>query len=1702
MRQSRKLSAYLLLLFLSLLCTSRAFTQVVAGIRANGQVVNNGDTVRVCEGSNIYYLSSAQGSININWVFSGGNISSASGLGPHTVNYATAGFYAAKQVITGGNMSDSMFITVHVSNTKPTAGYNFTPNNACGNINTQFTNFSVGDSLTHLWNFGDGSTSTLINPGHQFLQAVGMPGTTNYLAKLVVTNMFGCKDSITQTVTVRNVPDATIGNADAAISFGTFNGVPTFRRCSNVPLYTFSFVNQSTTTPINTSYTISWGDGNADTTFALWPAGVMIKHIFPLGTSSMTVSVTGADGCIGIKKYIVFVGSTPAGGLSSLGNTDVCASDSLRFAINNIAANPPGTLYSFLINDGSEAQVFQHPPPSVAAHFFKQGSCGFNSGSGNNIFSNAFGAYLTIENPCGTTSPSVVPIYVSGKPRAAIAVNPSETVCTNTNVAIISNSAYGSVITPTGGTSSTCTNSGKLVWTISPATGYTITSGNLGSLNGSSSNGFLWTTGSNNLSVNFNTTGTYTVKLYIFNDKCGLDSTKKVICVRTPPTAQFTMNRNSSCGQGSAIFTNTSPTSGCQGDRYNWKVTYSDPLGCNSTQPPARQLANEWEFINGSNQNSVSPEIQFNVPGKYVIRLTDSAIDASISCPPSYKEDTFYVRGLPKAYINSIGDVCISNGLVPGVTAGACYSPGPLGFEWTFPNGTPATSNLKDPGTIQYTSIGIQTVQLKIIDSSCNTNVLLNETFKITDKPVANAGRDTTICSRAAITIGSPGANGVTYQWSPATGLSSTSSANPLLQIDYTGTANDTTYGYKLIASVGANCATEDSVYITIKRRPVVTLTTAATTICINTSTKLEAGGATTYTWWPGTTLNYITPDTVIAAPTATTTYYLAGSLFNGCADTTSVQVIVNPDAKAQFTATGTTKCAPVNLDSVIKTIPFPQGNSLYSWYANGAAIGSNSTGAFPSYPIGGMAQTVIVKLVTASTHGCKPDSMEMTFHTVPGVTADFTKDQIKGCGPLPVTFTNTSSQLNGIQFFWNFGNGITSTQASPSAITYNTSPDFRDTTYYITLKAYNGCDTSYHRDSVLVYANAKARFTVDTTKGCSPFDVTITNKSAGNNFAYYWNFGDGNTDTTTTTGKFVHVYHTGVISTFDLRLIAENQCRRDTQTISLLVMPNNIDAQVTVNGNQLEGCTPHTVTFNNSSSGASTLTWNFGDKTPVVKTPNTQNAVSYTYSQPGNYIVSIILSNECTDTTIYRTVTIYPSPKAEFNVTTPVCTGSNVAPISTATNATAYEWFWDDGQTSSGVAPLHAYSAAGTYTIRQVAKKLNNSGLVCTDTARRTIVVTDKIKPQITVPVGKACIPFTMQTSANGAATAIKTEWTFFDSTQAPYIFKATGLSAAHIYNKPGTYWVRLIVYTTNDCIDSTTYTFNVFNKPVAQFNTSNISTCNHDTTIALKANIKYTGVDDVDLKWFINNNLESMDNPFNYRFQASALNTTPTHFTIRVLAENEAGCGDTLSAGTLTIQPLPRPAIEVGPANVLQQPEYTFTFRDTMPTNANKIYNWDMGDRTRQQGSGARVTYEYADTGVYHVQLYVQDFGTGCNGYDTVQVRILYTPGYLQVPNAFCPGCSNNALRQFLPMGKGLAQYRLRIFNSWGQKVFETTKLDGSGSPSEPWDGKYNGQSLQQDTYGWQIEARYINGTEWKGMKYPNSDKYVKAGFVTIVK
>ena len=2170
-----------LLLFCLLSFSQQSSAQLFPGMRVNGRVVTQGDTINVCLGSSLLFQSNATGATSLNWKFNLGTPATSTSFNPPPIVYNTTGIDTAIQYITNGVSRDSIFVIVRISDIKPAVSYSFSPDNQCGNIPVAFTNNSSGSQNSYLWSFGDGTTSTAINPSHQFFTALAPPvGTRPFNVKLVATNNLGCKDSVTRVVNIRNTPDPGIGPGDLGITYIPQNA--TFKICTNTPSYIFKFLNQSNTIATNVSYTIVWGDGSPDSTFTSWPTGAIIQHPYTIGSRTLTVKITGPDGCIGIKNYIVFLGTNPAGGFSSLGNTNICAPDSLRFVITGYQNNSPGTTYTVTVNDGSAPQVFTHPPPDTVTHFFTYSSCGTTSSNGTVAFSNSFSATLNIENPCDLTSVSVIPIYVSSKPRAAIAVSPSNTVCTNSITTIRSTSIYGGVVTSTGGGNSTCSNAGKQVWVITPATGFTLTSGTLGSLNGNPGNGLVWTSGTGSLNANFSVTGTYTIKLYVFNDRCGMDSTTQVICVRNPPQALFSMSAKSACLTGNTIITNNSPAGLCQGDTYNWTVTYLDPLGCGST-------GTNYSFINSTNANSVNPQLQFSAPGRYVIRLTTTATGTNFSCPTATRTDTFTVKGAPKVSINPINSICANYSITPTALISACYADSALQYSWAFTNGTPAIAASAAPGSVGYTLIGTHPIQLGVTNE-CGTTIA-NSSVNIIAAPIANAGPDKDVCSRSSTSIGTAGVAGVTYKWLPVTGLSNSNIATPVLNLTYTGNNPDTVYTYEVTASAGANCSSKDTVLITVKKQPIVLTSPASANICAGLGTQLTANGAVNYAWSPSAGLNITNADTVMASPAATTTYQVIGTAANGCLDTASVTVTIqqyplvnagndsivcnntsavqftgtpaggtwsgtnitsgglfNPqlsgngtytlkytaalnqcgtadsinvmvidppvanagndttvcqdnngsislvgtpaggvwtgstfltpagvfspsaanvytliytfgagscidkdtvvltviggitnniisanqsvcvgiqpagitgqlasggngtsvyqwqmstdsinwtningetglnyappiltqntfyrrvastvlcsgpqanyslpvkitirqDARALFVANPAVSCAPFNLGNAINVTSFPDRNGTYQWYANGLLTGTNSTGTFPGYTILNAAETVIIKLKTTSQYGCKPDSIEQQFVTVVTAVAGFTKDTSSGCGPLAVNFTNTSSLINsGIQFFWDFGNGTKSTLAQPGTILFNSSPFFNDTTYQVSLKAYNGCDTTIWRDSVKVRANPKARFGVDTTFGCSPFTIQISNTSPGGANTYYWDFGNGVKDTTFANGVFNYTYNIGsAVDTFTIRLIAENQCARDTQSINIRIAPNIIRPLINVNSSQLFGCAPHIVSFSNNSSGATAYTWNFGDNTSPVVTNNNQTNIVHTYTNAGVFTVSVDITNGCSDTTVYRQVTVYAKPTAAFTTNAAIyCEGDTVKVNNTSTNATNYRWFWGDGATDGGLSPVHVFPVAGSYNILLRTERSNASGTVCLDTLAIPVIVLAKPIVSVQSNINAInCAPFTLNISATGIINENVT-WYFYDSTVNPNITTSNNISAQYTFNKPGSFYVKLVAVNAQGCKDSTIVRFTVRGKAVASFSPANLSICTRDTTVNYLNTSTYNGTDPISYRWLVDNALVSTGANFTYRYNvlpaailprvyttslivsntvgcsdtaiatlqmnpvaraqfsisnpndcvpvklqvtnastyttryrwllngilvdtaaiptivinrgstiyqvsliadnvygckpdtfsvsftsrarpvaafklsdtlgctgilnvgttnlttgasgytwnwgdvtANSTFSNPTHlygtqgqylitlvasdgvctdttsqlvkvstkpvadfsvdqtitcdtarvqftnlttnaasytwsfgdgsfsnatnpsksyppraapYTVKLVAYSNFGCKDSLVKANLVLAKVP-PAGDffISPNPVITVPNYTFNFNNLTLNSVNYKYLWSLGDGSF--ATSYNVSHKYTDTGNYNVQLIVLDTVSNCPDTTVKIARIDGFPGYLYVPNAICPSCIQSNTREFMPKGMGLKEYRLQIFTTWNELVFETRALDSKGSPTQAWDGKFKGTIVQQDVYVWRIDAKFLNGSEWLGMIYPGDAKYKKVGTITVIK
>jgi hypothetical protein len=177
-------------------------------------VVLTGDKSACYSTNSTYYSNSFSGS-QYKWTVNGGTILSST---TDTVvvikwNKVTKGYLKITHTnILGCTDTASLNISIDTFNT------NYFYNKTCFNDSTQFT--ASMKNYTRTWYFGDGNTSTQLNPLHVYPK----PGI--YTVKLVASDSTGCKDSISKVVTIYAMPAATVGKSTAiclgdSINLGT-----------------------------------------------------------------------------------------------------------------------------------------------------------------------------------------------------------------------------------------------------------------------------------------------------------------------------------------------------------------------------------------------------------------------------------------------------------------------------------------------------------------------------------------------------------------------------------------------------------------------------------------------------------------------------------------------------------------------------------------------------------------------------------------------------------------------------------------------------------------------------------------------------------------------------------------------------------------------------------------------------------------------------------------------------------------------------------------------------------------------------------------------------------------------------------------------------------------------------------------------------------------------------------------------------------------------------------------------------------------------------------------------------------------------------------------------------------------------------------------------------------------------------------------
>ncbi len=237
------------------------------------------------------------------------------------------------------------------------------------------------------------------------------------------------------------------------------------------------------------------------------------------------------------------------------------------------------------------------------------------------------------------------------------------------------------------------------------------------------------------------------------------------------------------------------------------------------------------------------------------------------------------------------------------------------------------------------------------------------------------------------------------------------------------------------------------------------------------------------------------------------------------------------------------------------------------------------------------------------------------------------------GCAPYTVNFTSNGSI--GLDYFWDFGDGNTSTQANPS-YTYNDTGTYAVMLVVLDTVVCNSFDTTYLTVKVVAPPLIQAAGAPLPPDGCAPLLVDFQNSSTpGINYA--WNFGDGNTSFMNSPS---HLFTAP--GNYSIRLVAIDTsiCQNhDTTYLSVTVFDDALAAFQASPVYIKPGIPVH---FQNQSQNSYAWVWDFGDgSTSTLENPD------HTYSQVGVYTVCLWAKNQngCDDTVCYD-LEVYDEPK------------------------------------------------------------------------------------------------------------------------------------------------------------------------------------------------------------------------------------------------------------------------------------------------------------------------------------------------------------------------------------------------------------------------------------------------------------------------
>ena len=1198
-----------------------------------------------------------------------------------------------------------------------------------------------------------------------------------------------------------------------------------------------------------------------------------------------------------------------------------------------------------------------------------------------------------------------------------------------------------------------------------------------------------------NPSATYAAAGTYSVRLNVQSDLgCGGTITKNVVI--TGKTTNFNI-----------------PASICIGQT----ITFQN----NSSPGP---ISSFWDFGDGTTSSQINPDKTFFSGGTFPVKLINNYGNCSDSI-------TQNVTIISQPAVNfTLNDSTACN--APFTVQFTDASPAASTWLWNFGDG--GTSNLQNPSHT-YTSSGVFDVTLTItLPGGCTNTITKPQLIKISSTTVAIVNAPAGGCipfSYSPIPFIQSVDSIISYSWDLGEPGAIYTTQFPAHIYNTAGN-----YTIRLTVTTQTGCTETITIPNGVRTgtRPTVNFSFVPNNVCASTPVQFTDLSTTTpgavveWYWDFGDSLGSIlqNPQHIYEDTGALIVKLIVSN--NGCRDSAFQPIqILPPVAKFGYTVDCNNRLQATFLDSSLTNPVY--GPITYEWRM-GDPANTVFFGLPPpifTYPAYGTYTATLI--VTNGPCSYQRSNQVVLVNETPGITIN--KNPV--CKSEVFTLNATVSNPANIRdYTWTIGTNTFNDTTRTFDYSLSNYGSFDVT---LTIEDINGCFNTTTLSNYVVVSGPRANFSVNGPGGCVNSTIGFTDLSIPNASPitqWNWNFGDGNQQTFTSS-PFNHTYTETGSYTVTLAIKDNANCA-DTITI-----PNSVLITRPVAAFRADSfyCPLSALQFTDTSSGSGlTYNWSFGDGgTSTLQNP------THIYPLGDNvYTIQLIIQDAagCKDSVLKTNYITIRSPQAAFDIidSSGICIPLQTSFVFQGINYQSHLWDFGDGSSNAALNPSHFYNAYGTYT---ATLYLTGPG-GCIDSANKTINLYDPALAtqiifgpdtacnsittnfNITVPPGfkfqfnygdgsldtsgQTNLTHTYASPGNYAPYVLLTDkfgcnaviyaaspvivygaiplfgkdkkefcdngevfftnyslnndpiisnvWDFGDGTTS------TATDPSHIYNGANTYIVNLTVTTVNQCTRSLSDTVRVYATPLLSIN-------GIDTLCINKPEI-FSGVliqpdSTINWQWTLGNGNSAQTQ------QVAASYSSAGNYPIQLIASNKLGCADTANMN-INVAPPPTAIPVTDPITIISGAS---TQLNMNYTGAIVSYNWlpstrlDCTNCPRPEANPQFTTkYSVTVTDRY-----------GCMNKGNITVQVICTGQNFFIPNTFSPN-NDGSNDVFYLRGTGIFRVKtLRIFNRWGEVVFENREVPVN-SASAGWNGFYKGKPAQADVYIYQLEILCANG------------------------